>query len=151
MTFFLLVPWGLVHYLFRKETLENSMYWLIIPTSRWYSRHSIHIIVRQNSDKSLEVGGWTNPFEKYARQIGNLPQIGVKIKNIWNHHAIYFWQRTSLSLCGWVQLFVGSLYSRRWRTSIFWAMLAFTKQNFGVKLVPRKLHLAPKKSSAWVI
>ena len=32
------------------------------------------------------VGGWTNPLEKYARQIGNLPQIGVKIKNIWNHH-----------------------------------------------------------------
>ena len=27
------------------------------------------------------VGGF-NPVEKYARQIGNLPQIGVKIKNI---------------------------------------------------------------------
>ena len=30
------------------------------------------------------VGGWTNPSEKYARQIGNLPQIGhlgVKIKS----------------------------------------------------------------------
>ena len=27
------------------------------------------------------VGGF-NPFEKYARQIGNLPQIGVKIKNL---------------------------------------------------------------------
>ena len=32
------------------------------------------------------VGGWTNPSEKYARQIGSFPQIGVKIKNIWNHH-----------------------------------------------------------------
>ena len=31
------------------------------------------------------VGGF-NPIEKYDRQIGNLPQIGVKIKNIWNHH-----------------------------------------------------------------
>ena len=31
------------------------------------------------------VGGWTNPFEKYARQNGNLPQIGMKITNIWNH------------------------------------------------------------------
>ena len=29
------------------------------------------------------VGGWTTPFEKYDRQNGNLPQIGVKIKNIW--------------------------------------------------------------------
>ena len=27
------------------------------------------------------VGGF-NPFEKYARQIGSFPQIGVKIKNI---------------------------------------------------------------------
>ena len=26
------------------------------------------------------VGGWTNPSEKYARQNGNLPQTGVKIK-----------------------------------------------------------------------
>ena len=33
------------------------------------------------------VGGF-NPFEKYARQIGNLPQIGVKIKNIWNQHPV---------------------------------------------------------------
>ena len=26
------------------------------------------------------VGGWTNPFEEYARQIGNHPQVGVNIK-----------------------------------------------------------------------
>ena len=33
------------------------------------------------------VGGWTNPFEKYARQIGSFPQGGVEIKkNVWNHH-----------------------------------------------------------------
>ena len=29
------------------------------------------------------VGGF-NPIEKYARQNGNLPQIGVKIKNIYH-------------------------------------------------------------------
>ena len=34
------------------------------------------------------VGGWTNPSEKYARQIGNLPQVGMKIKNVWNHLRI---------------------------------------------------------------
>ena len=37
--------------------------------------------------KSWLVGGF-NPFEKYERQIGNLPQIGVKIKNIRNHHLV---------------------------------------------------------------
>ena len=26
------------------------------------------------------VGGWTNPFEKYARQIGSFPQVGFKKK-----------------------------------------------------------------------
>ena len=31
-------------------------------------------------------GWWLNrPSEKYARQIGSFPQIGMKIKNIWNH------------------------------------------------------------------
>ena len=34
------------------------------------------------------VGGWTNPSEKYDRQYGKLPQIGVKIKNIWNHQLV---------------------------------------------------------------
>ena len=35
------------------------------------------------------VGGF-NPIEKYARQIGSFPQVGVNIKNIWNHQlAIY--------------------------------------------------------------
>ncbi len=36
-------------------------------------------------------GGWTNPFEKYARQIGSFPQgSGWKLKNIWNHHLVVF-------------------------------------------------------------
>ena len=28
----------------------------------------------------LLVRGWTNPFEKYARQIGSFPQVGMNIK-----------------------------------------------------------------------
>ena len=46
----------------------------------------LHIFVLR-----ILVGGWTNPFEKYARQIGHLPQIGMKIKNIWNHHLALNW------------------------------------------------------------
>ena len=34
--------------------------------------------------------GRFNPSEKYARQIGNLPQVGVKIKHIWNHHLVIY-------------------------------------------------------------
>ena len=33
------------------------------------------------------VGGF-NTFEKYARQMGSFPQVGVKTKNIWNHHPV---------------------------------------------------------------
>ena len=36
------------------------------------------------------VGGF-NPFEKYARQIGSFPQVGMKIENIWNHQLV-FWE-----------------------------------------------------------
>ena len=39
----------------------------------------------KDSGQIILVGGF-NPFEKYARQIGSFPQVGVKIKNIWNHH-----------------------------------------------------------------
>ena len=41
----------------------------------------------QNYHRFVLVGGF-NPSEKlkYISQIGNLPQIGVKIRNIWNHH-----------------------------------------------------------------
>ena len=32
---------------------------------------------------------WLNqPIWKYARQIGSCPQVGVKIKNIWNHYLV---------------------------------------------------------------
>ncbi len=37
----------------------------------------------------ISTGWWLNhPFQKYARQNGSFPQIGVKIKNIWNHHPV---------------------------------------------------------------
>ena len=34
------------------------------------------------------VGGF-NPFEKKKSQIGSFPQVGVKIKNLWNHHLVF--------------------------------------------------------------
>ena len=49
------------------------------------NRGAIHFQKVVGEFQGWLVGGWTNPFEKYACQNGNLPQIGVKIKNIWNH------------------------------------------------------------------
>ena len=46
--------------------------------------------------KTMLVGGWTNPSEKYARQIGSSsPIFGVKIKDSWNHQP----ECTSKTLC----------------------------------------------------
>ena len=43
--------------------------------------------------KILLLGGWTNPSEKYLSKWLHLPQIGVNINNIWNHHLVFFlWQ-----------------------------------------------------------
>ena len=41
--------------------------------------------------RSLFLVAGFNPSEKYySSQIGNLPQLGVKIKNLWNHHLSFF-------------------------------------------------------------
>ena len=34
----------------------------------------------------IDLFGGFNPSEKYACQIGSSPQVGVEIKNMWNHH-----------------------------------------------------------------
>ena len=34
----------------------------------------------RNLGQKVLVGGWTNPSEKYARQIGSFPRVGVKRK-----------------------------------------------------------------------
>ena len=47
------------------RVLEANPFFLILTISSWWLNH---------------------PFEKYARQIGSFPQVGGKIKNIWNHH-----------------------------------------------------------------
>ena len=44
---------------------------------------------------------WLNhTFEKYARQIGTFPQVGVNIKNIWNHHLVVMCKhRSEYDIC----------------------------------------------------
>ena len=48
------------------------------------------------------VGGWTNPCEKYARQIGSFRQVGVKMKNMWNHQLGNYdvsWNSSACQVC----------------------------------------------------
>ncbi len=47
------------------------------------------VLVKEQSGWAIKllVGGWTNPFEKYDRQIGSFPPgFRVENKNVWNHH-----------------------------------------------------------------
>ena len=46
-----------------------------------YGTTAAYLVLK--TKKTYLVGGWTNPFEKYADQIGSFPQgIGMNIKNI---------------------------------------------------------------------
>ena len=38
----------------------------------------------------IEWSWWFQPNWKNLSQIGNLPQVGVRMKNIWNHHPAWF-------------------------------------------------------------
>ena len=42
---------------------------------------------QQKTTRIYLVGGWTTHLKNIG-QNGNLPQIGVKIKNVWNHHLV---------------------------------------------------------------
>ena len=45
----------------------------------------------ENVKNTYLVGGWTTHLKNIS-QIGNLPQIGVNMKNIWNHQTVTHWQ-----------------------------------------------------------
>ena len=60
-----------------KNCLNRSKQWITLE--KWaYSRGCSNF-------ENWQLAGGLNPFEKYARQIGSFPQVGVKIKHIWNH------------------------------------------------------------------
>ena len=47
-----------------------------VPCSTWH----VGNVGKISLPKTNLLGGWTNPIEKYARQIGSFPQVRVKIK-----------------------------------------------------------------------
>ena len=81
-----------------------------------FSRHpffakNLHLFFFKGEKPEL-AGGWTNPFEKYARQIGFIfPKlIGVKIKNMSNHHK---------PIWGWLPWLFGMLTKLFGMTKLF--------------------------------
>ena len=71
---------------------------------------------------------------KNISQIGSFPQVGVKIKNNWNHHLVYFWTYVSLLLFpsqGGNPFFTGYFFSEKCST---------------IKNIPTKLVLQQHKT-----
>ena len=59
----------------------------------WSSNLDKKIIIDQQNQhvfSSTFSSWWFQPHLKNVSQNGNLPQIGMKIKNIWNHHPVFF-------------------------------------------------------------
>ena len=57
-----------------------------LQTFSWYKRwHATHVAIMKGHDKAHKATR-TMEFQKYARQIGSSPQVGVKINGKWNHH-----------------------------------------------------------------
>ena len=91
------------------------------------------------------VGGWTNPFEKCESNWVHLPQIGVNIKNIWNHHLEMKlnetkWNQMKLigTECNWnlqFQLWLRDL------CSFFWGGKSLFQSHIGWKFCEESTHL----------
>ena len=52
----------------------------------WLGRSVYQVFFSQDVKLVVE----TTHLKKYARQIGSFPQVGVNIRNIWNHHLDVF-------------------------------------------------------------
>ena len=87
---FLLVPWkqmaswNMTRRNFRRSwtaTLKMSQTETLVT----YKKQKIHRFAKQNYNKFPS--WWFQPYlKKYARQFGSVSQVGVKIKQVWNHH-----------------------------------------------------------------
>ena len=93
---------------------------LRITNALRYSSDSLYYDYSKIFQLGHLVGGF-NPFEKYARQIGSFPQVGGKIKNIWNHHPVM-----TLYIC------------RHWMSWVFCAIHLWVKRWGLLQLTPKK-------------
>ena len=73
------------------------------------------------------VGGF-NPFEKHISQIGSFPQLGVNMKNIWNHYLALI-PKPELRAFGGIS----------WPQTTIWGDLIWHRYNFTRFIVASKL------------
>ena len=68
----------------------RSFLWVMWPMELWSPFEGPSTNMKFLTKRGWLVGGF-NPIEKYARQIGSFPQVGMNIKDIWNHHLDEHW------------------------------------------------------------
>ena len=73
--------WCFKHFLAITTVCETL--WLMTKIKIWWSKLLIPPNIKQLQRYS---SWWFQPLWKILVNNGNLPQIGVKIKNLWNHH-----------------------------------------------------------------
>ena len=58
---------------------------------------------------------------KRISQVGSFRQVGVKLKNIWNHHAVYYCNpRPAVSKQFWLQVFHVWVQHQLYGNKVFW-------------------------------
>ena len=78
--------------LYQEMTLCEELYlkgwwcdnWLV----RWLEPHPPNCWIERSCQNNSYSSWWLQPNWKNISQNGNLPQIGVKIKNLWNHQLV---------------------------------------------------------------
>ena len=73
------------------KTPEGSKFPFAVPRAANCGVFQKHRRSHGYSPQEFFLVGGFNPFEKYISQIGWFPQVGMKIKNIWNHHPVFCW------------------------------------------------------------
>ena len=78
------------------NTTHQSILGLVVTGNEYSNVYGS--LLPQMSELSIRVGGWTNPFEKYAqvKMASFSPKFGVKKTCIWNHDPEYVSQKKTL-------------------------------------------------------
>ena len=65
--------------------------WLRLQNVELWWNHTLFVQCPKLSEYIILAGGWTNPSEKYIRQINQFPNFAVETKKTWNHHVVICW------------------------------------------------------------
>ena len=77
---------GVLDLQFRCTLSQIGGFCRIVDLPPWYDYSLKQCLSKKTNPRGFLVGGWTNPIWKIWVKIGPFPQIGVEIKNAWNHH-----------------------------------------------------------------